>query len=98
MQRGGWNIPSRARVPLGRITVPRRSGLPKSLPRDAPHDSISECSVDQARHHRPPSPRRVATAATPAGVDQSDAELAGQHGHHISGQMVPLDGDPKSAT
>lgn len=34
----------------------------------------------------------------PAGVDHSSAEPAGAHGHHISGQMLPLDGDPKSAT
>ncbi|HEY2191771.1 MAG TPA: hypothetical protein VGH76_05645 [Actinomycetospora sp.] len=34
----------------------------------------------------------------PAGVDQSYAEFVGEHGHHNSGQMLPLDDDPKSAT
>jgi hypothetical protein len=33
----------------------------------------------------------------PAGVDQSYAEIAGEHGHDISGQMLPLDGDPRLA-
>ncbi len=40
---------------------------------------------------------REARQRHPAGVDQSYAELAGEHGHHSSGQMLPLDGDPKSA-